>query len=261
MSEENLTQTTNQQENQQDQPWYVNWFDTSYYHLLYKNRNDQEAQDFIKVLCEKLALEPKVHILDLACGKGRHSVFLNRLGYRVTGQDLSKNNIIYAQKFQTPTLDFSIRDILEKTPQTYDVVLNLFTSFGYFEEEQDDITVLENIKANLKPKGVGVLDFMNAYLVTQNILPQETKTVEGVVFNITREIQDGFVFKYISFQDPHHLTTSHTFIEQVKLLTLSKFQAYFKQVGLSIKGIYGDYTLQPFVKETTKRLILVFEHE
>ena len=67
--------------------WFQSWFDTSYYHTLYKHRDDKEAQMFMKNLVRHLEIDSDQHILDLACGKGRHSIFLNQLGFNVTGVD------------------------------------------------------------------------------------------------------------------------------------------------------------------------------
>ena len=75
------------------QNWYASWFDTPYYHILYKDRGYDEAQAFMRALMAYLKPKDSAKILDLACGKGRHSVFLNSLGYNVTGVDLSKNSI------------------------------------------------------------------------------------------------------------------------------------------------------------------------
>ena len=58
--------------------WFAEWFDTTYYHTLYKNRNDEEAEQFISKLLSFLNLKENASVLDLACGKGRHSVTLNK---------------------------------------------------------------------------------------------------------------------------------------------------------------------------------------
>ena len=76
--------------------WFTSWFDTPYYHTLYKDRNHSEAQVFMDNLTNYLNVPEHGEILDLACGKGRHSIYLNSLGYNVTGVDLSENSIEYA---------------------------------------------------------------------------------------------------------------------------------------------------------------------
>ena len=85
--------------------WFVSWFDTPYYHILYKHRDDTEAQLFMKNLIKTLEFSKKQLLLDLACGKGRHSIYLNALGYNVIGADLSKNSIAHAKQFENERLD------------------------------------------------------------------------------------------------------------------------------------------------------------
>jgi len=86
--------------------WYSSWFDTPYYHILYKERNYREAQIFMDNLTHYLNLPEKAKVLDLACGKGRHSIYLNQLGFNVLGADLSENSIAEASKNSNETLNF-----------------------------------------------------------------------------------------------------------------------------------------------------------
>ena len=91
--------------------WYTSWFDSPYYHILYKNRDDKEAGLFMKNLTSFLNLSTSSKILDLACGKGRHSKYLNQLGYHVTGIDLSPQSIVYAKQFENDKLFFEEHDM------------------------------------------------------------------------------------------------------------------------------------------------------
>ena len=150
--------------------WFTDWFNTPYYHILYKDRNDVEAQQFIINITQFLPLSDNALLLDLPCGKGRHSVFLNSLGYKVIGADLSENSIQFAKKFENPTLKFIIQDMREPFDLQYDAVFNLFTSFGYFEEDSEDILVLKNIKNCLKENGFFVFDFLNTSFVKNTLV-------------------------------------------------------------------------------------------
>ena len=157
--------------------WFTDWFNTPYYHILYKDRNDDEAQLFMKHITAFLNLSKESHILDLPCGRGRHSVFLNSLGYKVTGGDLAANSIELAKKFENKTLNFKVQDMRAPFKSKYDAVFNLFTSFGYFEDDREDILILNNIKQSLKKDGFFVFDFLNAEKVKLNIVAKEiTKT-------------------------------------------------------------------------------------
>ena len=125
--------------------WYTSWFDTPFYHILYKDRDYSEAQDFMTNLTEYLNMPEHGTIMDLACGKGRHSVFLNTLGYNVLGVDLSQNSINYAKQFENETLKFEVHNMCEPYDGEFDAVFNLFTSFGYFDKEEDNLNTIKAI--------------------------------------------------------------------------------------------------------------------
>ena len=234
--------------------WFTDWFDTSYYHTLYKERNDVEAQLFMRKITEILSLNKATHILDLPCGKGRHSVFLNSLGYRVTGSDLSENSIIAAKKYENDTLKFNVHDMRVPFSEKYNAVFNLFTSFGYFEDDKEDLLILHNIKNGLTKEGVFVFDFLNAAIVKENLVTKETKVVDGITFNITREISNDFIIKRISFFAD---AENHSYTERVKYLDLEKMTYYLEKVGFKIEHTFGDYYLNSFNSKISNRLIIV----
>jgi len=136
----------------------------------------------------------------------------------------------------------------------YDAVFNLFTSFGYFENDMDDILVLKNIHKGLHKNGLLVLDFLNVVNVEKKLVKKEVKIVDEITFNLQREIKDGFILKHITFTDKG---VNHSFSERVKYLTLKKFESYFFEAGLKINHIFGDYHLAKFNLETSERLIFV----
>lgn len=234
--------------------WFTDWFNTTYYHILYKERNDSEAQLFMKNIIEFLELPKATHILDLPCGKGRHSVFLNSLGYRVTGGDLSENSINAAKEYENDTLNFKVHDMRVPFNKTYDAIFNLFTSFGYFDEDKEDLLILQNIKNGLSKGGFFVFDFLNAALIKKKLVVNETKIVENITFNIKREIINGFIVKHISFFADDK---NHSYTERVKYLDLEKMTSYLEKGGFKIEQVFGDYHLNKFNLENSNRLILV----
>ena len=234
--------------------WFTDWFNTSYYHTLYKERNDKDAQLFMRNIINFLKIPSSSHLLDLPCGKGRHSIYLNSLGYKVTGADLSENSIQAAKKYENNTLNFKLKDMRKPFNIKYDAVFNLFTSFGYFENDMDDILVLKNIHKGLRENGLLVLDFLNVVNVEKKLVKKEVKIVDEITFNLQREIKDGFILKHITFTDKG---VNHSFSERVKYLTLKKFESYFFEAGLKINHIFGDYHLAKFNPETSERLIFV----
>lgn len=235
--------------------WYTSWFDTRFYHILYKNRDDKEAGIFMKNLTTFLKLAPNSTILDLACGKGRHSKYLNKLGFHVTGVDLSPKSIAYAKKFENKSLNFKEHDMSVPFPKQFDAVFNLFTSFGYFENEEHNLNTIKSIKKELKPNGFGVIDFLNSDYVEKHLVPSETKIVDGIAFNIQRKIKNGYILKNINF---NHENQEYNFTEKVKAISLKDFKKYFDDAGVNLKHCFGDYSLNEFNKETSTRLILIF---
>ena len=234
--------------------WFSAWFDTSYYHILYKDRNDTDAQLFMKHIIAHLQLPKGAHIADLPCGKGRHAIYLNSLGYTVTGGDLSKNSIDFAKAFENDTLNFEVWDMRSPLENTYDAVFNLFTSFGYFESDADDIAVLKGMKKGLKENGHLVVDFLNVTKIKNYLVKEERKTIDGITFYIKREIKNGFILKHISF---HAEGKPHNYTERVKFLDLEKMTSYFERVGLKIVNIFGNYELNIFNENTSDRLIII----
>lgn len=235
--------------------WFSSWFDTPYYHILYRERGYEEAGLFMKKITSFLDLPQGSSILDLACGKGRHSIFLNKLGFDVTGVDLSPNSIAFARQFENSSLHFRVHDMCIPMDKKFDAVLNLFTSFGYFDQEEDNLRTIRAIKAELKENGYGVIDFMNTKKVVRNLVPSEVKEVKGIEFNITRFYHEGHILKNVTFEDEGE---SYNFTEKVKALTLTDFQNYFKKAGINLMQAFGSYQLEEFDEKESDRLILVF---
>lgn len=235
--------------------WYSSWFDSPFYHILYKNRDQQEAQSFMETLTSFLNIPEHGTILDLACGKGRHSIYLNSIGYNVTGLDLSQQSIAFAKKYENDKLHFDVHDMSKPYTQKFNAVFNLFTSFGYFENEKDNLNTIKAIKANLKPNGIGVIDFMNTEFVINNLKPEETKTVDGIDFNLKRTIINDYIVKNISFVNG---SENYNYFERVKALTLTDFNSLFKKADVQLINVFGDYKLNIFNNKTSERLIMIF---
>ncbi|MCC1485394.1 SAM-dependent methyltransferase [Winogradskyella immobilis] len=243
-----MTKTTKQ--------WYASWFDTPFYHILYKDRDYTEAQAFMDTLTQYLNLPENAKVLDLACGKGRHSVYLNKLGYQITGVDLSEQSIAHAKQFENDTLKFNVHDMTKPYPDTFDAVFNLFTSFGYFETDECNLKTVESIKAELNASGFGVIDFMNAEYVIDHLIPENTKTVDGIDFLQKRRLENGYIIKDISFDvDDEH----YEYQERVKALTLNDFESFFEKAGVHLLDVFGDYKLNKFHTKTSERLIMIFK--
>ncbi|MFT5963557.1 MAG: SAM-dependent methyltransferase [Flavobacterium sp.] len=254
MSEEQKPTIKNQ--DQPTQTWFSSWFDTDYYHILYKGRNYREAQVFMDNITHYLNLPEKAKVLDLACGKGRHSIYLNQLGFDVLGADLSENSIAIANKNANKTLHFKVHDMRDPFEEKYDAIFNLFTSFGYFENDEDNFKTLKSIKESLSEYGFAVIDFMNVTQVLNTLVPEETKTVDDINFHIKRYLKDGYIYKEIDFEDKGQ---SFHFTERVKALTLNDFETLMEEAGIYLLDIFGDYKLKKFHKTESERLIMIFK--
>lgn len=241
-----------------EKEWFDEWFNTIYYHILYKHRNYQEAAAFLDAITIRYRIAKGSKILDLACGKGRHSIYLNKKGFNVTGVDLSPNNIEFAKGYENKTLKFEIHDMRNVyAPGKFDYVFNLFTSFGYFDSKEENLDVIRATVASLRPGGKFIFDFLNPYVVINNLVQNEEKTIDNVHFRIEREYtEDEFIVKKITVED--HGQEYHYF-EKVKAIRRVEFLNYFEEQGLTVLNVFGDYQLSPYLREKSDRLIFVLQ--
>jgi SAM-dependent methyltransferase len=235
--------------------WFEDWFKSPYYHILYQDRNLEEAEQFIDNLIPFLNPDKNAIFLDLACGKGRHARYINKKGFRTIGIDLSSESISYASQFENDTLQFYVQDMRKAFRINYfSHVLNLFTSFGYFEFERDDLAVMHAVHKSLQPNGIFVLDFMNVQKVMSCLVHQEEKTVGGITFHINKQKENNFIIKRIRFSDKGQ---NYDYQERVKALTLRDFEKYLAAANLKIVNLFGNYQLLPFDPVSADRLIII----
>lgn len=235
--------------------WFETWFNSPYYHILYEHRDPAEAETFVENLLHHLHPEKNVHFLDLACGAGRHARFIHKHGYKTTGADISPLNISLANAFKQKDLDFFVHDMRDPLGEAqYDYVLNLFTSFGYFEEESDQLKTIRAIYTGLKPGGMLILDFMNTPKILRELVPAETIIRGKVRFEIKRHVKNHIIYKEIRVIDGER---TETFREEVQAISLEDFKQMFQEAGLFIENIFGSYQLESYDPEQSVRMILL----
>lgn len=240
-------------------PWFENWFDSPYYQLLYRDRDENEARHFIDHLLHYLDLPEEARVLDLACGNGRHAIYLAEKGYQVVGIDLAEEQINEAKAYESERLSFLQHDMRQPFQLgKFDAVFNFFTSFGYFDHENDNFEVISNIAEALNPKGNFVLDYMNVRYMLDNLKPEDRFEINGVLFHVRRYLEDQFVKKDIFVKDGN---LEKHFQEKVKAYHLNNLTRMLNKAGLKVKQVFGDYQLNPFVEEASDRVILVSEKE
>lgn len=241
--------------------WYRTWFDTPYYDLLYQERDHEEARAFVEHLVSFCRLPPHAPVLDLACGAGRHSFQLARMGYRVTGVDLSLQRIRSAVDTRallpaeianrTRFLEGDMRSLA--FDHEFAAAFNLFTSLGYFQDMEENNLVIANVARALLPGALLVIDFLNTRYVQQNLVEQEQLELAGVRFEIRRRIERGRVIKAIRVTEGDRI---FHFTESVQLLGMRDFERMLKRAHLELAHLWGDYTGAPFSEDHSPRLIL-----
>ena len=241
-------------------PWYETWFDSPHYHRLYGHRSGSEATTFVSNLHRHFGWS-HLHLLDLACGQGRHAAAAANLGHRVVGMDLSANSIDHARMTHArqERLTFVKGNMLDfELGQRFDGVLNLFTSFGYFDRREDHLAVLTGIRRHLKPGGFLILDYLNVDFSRARLVLEETIEREGVEYAITRSFGDlghgvqGFI-KTIEFEEEGR---SQRFTERVSGMDLTELTRLLEASGLTVRQTFGDYDLADWTPGDSPRLIL-----
>ena len=240
--------------------WFATWFDSPHYHRLYGHRSAQEAERFIDRLQHHFDW-PALRLLDLACGKGRHAAAAARLGHRVTGIDLSPHSIASARKQYKDVvgLDFAEGDMRHfDHPDRFDGILNLFTSFGYFDMAEDHLAVLKQVHRHLRPGGFLLLDFLEVDFALARLVSEETVNREGTTYHIRRQFGslgggvDGFI-KNISFEEKGE---ARHYTERVAGLRRDTLTSMLNACGFELRHTFGDYSLNPWSAGESPRIIL-----
>jgi len=240
-----------------EKAWYKDWFNTSFYHKLYFERDEKEAEAFIKKLIGHLKPVPNCRMLDVACGKGRHSKTLAALGFHVTGIDISADSIAYARQFENEHLDFYVHDMrLPLYANYFEYVFNFFTSFGYFNTRREHDDAIRTIAKSLKPGGIFTIDYLNVHFAEEHLVHNETKQLGGTVYEIHRWDDESHFYKKIAVTDPS-LTEPLQYTEKVAKFSLGDFTDMLSYQGLQVQEVFGDYQFAEYDIRKTPRLIIL----
>jgi len=233
------------------------WFDSPLYETLYAHRDDEEAHRLSSLIASCYPPEQYPDVLDLACGRGRHTLNLARLGYTMTGLDLSPRATDLAKerlRVEGYSARFYTADMRFPLPSRFNGIVNLFTSFGYFERDEDNLTVLGSIRSMLLPDGFLVMDFLNAAWVRDTLVPEESGSLPGMEYSIRRFIRGDMVHKDILINRPGK--EALRFREQVKLLDADWFREQLEGKGFTIQALFGDYDGGTYDASGSPRLII-----
>jgi len=240
-----------------EQAWYKDWFNSPFYHKLYFERDDKEAAGFISRLIDHLKPLTESYILDVACGRGRHSRILAEKGFFVTGIDISFESIAFAKKYESQNLEFFQHDMrLPFRVNYYHYAFNFFTSFGYFKTRREHDDAIRTIANGLKPNGVFVIDYLNVHYSEDHLIYNETKKINGTDYEIRRWHDETHFYKKIMIHDPL-LMHPIGFTEKVSKFSFGEFNDMLSYHGLQVQEIFGDYQLGSYDVRTKPRLIIV----
>lgn len=238
--------------------WYEQSFGKDYL-AVYKHRNIEKAYEEVKTMVDWLELSEQDQVLDLCCGMGRHAIALSEFGYAVTGVDLSVVLLDEAIKLDKCNdvcwIHGDMRDVPIYNHHYFDAVVNLFTSFGYFSRDEDNMKVLHEIHRLLKPGGRFIIDFLNASYVSHNLVPYSERETDGLFIEEYRTIEDSVVSKRIVIHEAD--LPKREYIERVKLYDQTDFMNMLTEAKLQVDDVFGDYTQTPYVEGESPRLIIV----
>ncbi len=237
--------------------WFRDWFNSPYYHKLYFERDEQEAAGFIEGLIQHLHPQPGATMLDVACGKGRHSRFLASHGFDVTGIDLSFDSIAFAQQSAHEHLQFFQHDMrLPFRVNYFEYAFNFFTSFGYFRTEREHYNAIRTIANALRPQGTLVLDYLNVHYAEDHLVHKQEKEVDNINYYITKWFDEDYFYKKIEVEDDN-LEVPIEHVERVAKFSLGDFNDMFSFHGLQIQEVFGDYHFNTYDIKKSPRLILI----
>ncbi len=241
--------------------WFEEWFSSKLYLDLYSHRNDEDARKIINLMQRSISVNTGCKILDIACGAGRHSLELARRGFDVTGFDLSKFLIGEAKKSlrnspeKSLRVKFLIKDMRHfNFKNSFDIAMNIFSSFGYFENDEENFNVIRNVSNSLKSGGYFIFDFLNKQYLEKNLVPFSQNKYGDMIIIQNRKIEGDFVIKDIKISKKNK---EMHFQEILKLYSVKKFKNIFNSYSLRVHFIFGDYFGNKFNDNKSQRLIII----
>ncbi|MDR6884902.1 class I SAM-dependent methyltransferase [Bacillus sp. 3255] len=240
--------------------WYQESFGNDYL-LVYKHRDMQGAYHEVKKMIDWLDLPQGAEVLDLCCGMGRHSLALADFGYQVTGVDLSEVLLCEAVKLDQDKRVNWLRGDMRNVPiqHEFDAVVNLFTSFGYFDEDEQNERVFHEMNRLLNQGGRFIVDFLNPVYIQKHLVLQSERTEGDLRIREARAIEDGCVRKRIVISQEG--LAERNYLEQVKLYDRAAFETMLHRAGLHIDHVYGGYEGQAYEADASSRMIFVGRKE
>lgn len=238
--------------------WFINWFNSEQYLDVYSHRDESDAKKIVDLIISTTNIKIGSSVLDAACGAGRHSIHFATLGYNVSAFDLSENLLKYASKSAEEKqllINFFRSDIRTvELKKKYDLIVNLFTSFGYFDDDDDNFRFVKNAFNNLVPSGYYVLDYFNITQLKNSLIPFSVKQIGSKKIIEERKLIGNFVVKNITIEDDEAISN---FKEKVKLYEVQFLREKLIEIGFKIYAEFGDYDGNRFSDLESSRIIII----
>jgi SAM-dependent methyltransferase len=220
--------------------WFEEWFGEEYLRL-YPHRDDAEAERAVALIARATGLRADWRVLDVGCGAGRHARAFRAIGSRCIGLDLSLTLLRLAQRVTDAPLVRGDMRRLPIRPGSMDLTVSLFTSFGYFERDEEHAGALCEMVSTLRPAGWFVIDFLNAAEVRRRLVTSERVSVRGGEVEVARAVSaDGrYVCKTIVTPGGRRFT------ERVRLFEPGQIATMLEAAGVDVQARYGDYDAAP----------------
>jgi SAM-dependent methyltransferase len=235
-----------------DSDWFEDWFGEEYLSL-YEHRDQGEAREAVRLIADRIGEIGDAPVLDLACGAGRHQRTLSDRGWWAVGLDLSPS-LLRAARGDDRTAPLVRADMRELpfAQRTFALVVNLFTSFGYFRDDAQHLRVISEVARVTRPTGWFVLDYLHAEHVRRTLVPYDVRTLGSVTVEQERAIsRDGrFVTKTITLGD-----LGRTFVERVRLFEPDELAALCTAAGFGVEATYGDYAGAPLARTSPRAIV------
>jgi SAM-dependent methyltransferase len=244
-------------------PWYADesgFFSKWYFEIVTKDFSESGTNKEIDFLKKVLRLKKGAKVLDLCCGYGRITNELASRGYDMTGQDLN-NYFLGIAKKNADKMKLNIlwvKSDMRRIPfkNKFDAVINMFTSFGYFSNDEEDETVIKQVNKALKKGGKFLLDYVNKDFIIRRYLKEDI-----------REIKDGYVKIK---RDYDHLRSSHhekfeifvdgkivkKFTVDFRFYSVTELIAMIHKNGFKIINVFGDFNFNPLSFDSKNCIIL-----
>lgn len=229
--------------------WFEHWFGDEYLRL-YPHRDETDAAEAIDLIAAHMEGRAVESVLDLGCGAGRHARLLCDRWWTV-GLDLSSALLKVARR-ESPAAPYVRADMRELpfAPESFDLAVNLFTSFGYFDDDREHAQVLKRVGTATKRGGTFVLDFLNPGEVRRNLVARDERVVGGSTVEQFRRISADrkFVEKTIRVRGKEYL-------ERVRLLSSLELEEMLDAAGFDVVARAGDYAGAPWSEDSARTIL------